>query len=250
MDNLRDLSFHLCSSEGMVGEGCELVERMEFPGIQRLHIKAELHFPFDDRTPAFKRTLFSALSFPDAVHLHLEMYASIDEDHHQCEEGDAYFSCFNEETPRIFRNVGQFPQVEDFHLEINNHNEDRYTIFSIPLNMLPNVKHFTLESNTHLDNGELDDPDEIDLEDELAVPPRVVGRVLPVLETITLDMPDASDVAEWVEKYLKNLKDQGELDGFRELVVMEDVGLDGRRKVSYLGDEALDWCRPLQERTF
>ncbi len=63
---------------------------------------------------------------------------------------------------------------------------------------------------------------------------------------MTLDMLDASVVAEWVEGYLGNLKDRGELDGFCELIVMENDDSDFRRKVSYLGNEALDWCSSIR----
>ncbi len=65
---------------------------------------------------------------------------------------------------------------------------------------------------------------------------------------MTLDMLDASVVAGWVEEYLGNVKDRGELEGFRELVLMEYDDSDFGRKVSYLGDEALDWCSSIRVR--
>ncbi|KLO05557.1 hypothetical protein SCHPADRAFT_910961, partial [Schizopora paradoxa] len=107
--------------------------------------------------------------------------------------------------------------------------------------MLPNVKHFTLESNTRLDIKEPEKPDEIAFENERAVPPRVVGQKLPVLQTVTLDMLDASVAAGWLEEYLGRLKDAGELAGFHELVVMEENENYSRHKVSYPGAEALRW---------
>jgi len=257
MDSLQDFTLNLCSCEETDVERIELFERMEFPRVQRLHILTELHFPFEDRTPAMKRSLFSSLFFPCAVYLHLELGASKYADQDDWGKGETYDFDFIEETydlhfnkeiHRIFRHVGQFSQVNDFHLKIDaplgDHHDfnQGFTKLSIPLNMLPNVSYFTLESNTRLDIEEPDNPDEIAFEDERRVAPRVLGGALPALKTITLDMLDAGVVAEWVGGYLETLKDRGELDGFPELVVMEDGGLDGQRKVSYLGDEALDWC--------
>ncbi len=61
-------------------------------------------------------------------------------------------------------------------------------------------------------------------------------------------MLDANVAAPWAEEYLEHLKDRRELEGFRELVVMEDGSPDGRRKVSYPGNEALDWCKSTASR--
>ncbi len=61
-------------------------------------------------------------------------------------------------------------------------------------------------------------------------------------------MLDANVAVPWAEEYLEHLKDRRELEGFRELVVMEDGGPDGRRKVSYPGNEALDWCKSTASR--
>ncbi len=154
MDNLQDFTFALCCGEEMDGERIELFERIEFPRVQRLHISTELNSPFEDRTPAVKRSLFSSLFFPCATYLHLEFLASIYADQGQWEDDGPHDFHFNKEISRVLRHVDQFSRVRDFHLRILTPLEDHhdvnqgFTKLSIPLDMLPNVKHFTLESNT------------------------------------------------------------------------------------------------------
>lgn len=214
---------------------------------QAFSITIELHFPFDDRSPALKRALFSSLFFPSVVKLNLEL---MDHDHEVDDdpvwEGDVEmkYSYFNKEIPRIFRHIEQFPRVSKFHLKVRSAFSSHRgimsgeTFISIPLNMLPDLKRFTLESDARLEMSE--PPDETNFED--GVPPRVVGDVLPVLDTIVLDLPHAGVVAEWVCDYLQGLRDQ-ERSGFRELIIMKGNASKGRRKVSYLGDYAFEWTR-------
>lgn len=246
MGCLQDVTLVL--KAGLIDYETDIVphEKLELPVIQRLRIKTELPYSTKDTTSACKRSWFSSLFFPGVFSLNLKLSAPNRKDMDTGVDGNY----FNKEITRIFRHVDQFPQVVNFHLQIFSpdgdiHDSTFVTKLSIPLNMLPNVKHFTLKSNMRLDIEEPDDPDEIHYEAERRIAPRVIGEAFPVLETITLDMPDASVAADWVEGYLESLKDHGEWDRFRELVVIEGdkLDVDGCRTASYVGYKALDWCR-------
>lgn len=239
MDHLQELALDLCSCKDIDEVRTELHERLEFLHVHHLQIRTELHLPYDDGTSALKRALFSSLFFPSAVKLELDLKGS------KC-TGETYLleQClhFSKEVICIFRHIDQFPRLDDFRLKIGASLEGKvrvYTDTSIPLNMLASLKHFTLQSNTWLYIKEATD---IVFEEEDRVAPRVVGDVLPVLRTLTLDMLDPRLAECWLGEYLENLRDQDKLDGFGELVVMENDDSGGRRKISYLGREALEWC--------
>jgi len=158
---------------------------------------------------------------------------------------------FNKEVIRLFRHVDQFPCVRNFHFIAcspfgDYHDFDGHTELSIPLNMLPSLQHLTLESNTRFHVKEPDEPDEIVLEDEQRVAPRVVGDALPVLKTITIEMLDPSVIAAWLEDYLGQLKDHGKWDKTFELVIVGDGDADNCRDISRVGEMALKWCRSNQ----
>lgn len=250
MDHLLDFTFTLLSSE-MDVEPIEVPVKMIFSSVQRLHITTELHFPEENPNPAIKSALFSSLFFPSVVKLHLKL---LDYDHDKYlhdpgwEDSDALInSYFNNEIARIFRHVEQFPRVSEFHLRVHpalssyRGSVGGVIYLSVPLDMLPGLKHFTLVSDTGLEMSQPNELDEVNFEDGVP-PPRVVGDVLPVLDTIVLDLPQAGGIADWVCDYLQGLRDQ-ERVGFRELIVMEGNASSGRRKASFLGDDALEWTR-------
>ncbi len=239
LEHLRDLALELRSCEDTNNIGIERFEKMEFTRVQHLEIRTDLELHFDFGTLATKCSLFSSLFFPCAVHLQLELSSFEYLDAIGWMERHMYF---NKEVITIFRHIDQFPRVDNFRLKIYSplrNDYETYTELSIPLNMLASLKHFTLQTNAPLF---IKEPTDIVFEEEDRVAPRVVGDVLPVLRTLTLDMLDPRVAACWVGEYLEDLREQDKLDGFGELVVMENDDSGGRRTVSYLGREALEWC--------
>lgn len=254
MEHLQDFTLDLRSDKVIDHETIDVHERMHFPHVRRLRLKTELHLPYEDRSAALKRALFSSLFFPGVVDLRVEMLGydpfSWDSDESDSEFQDpALDFYFNKEIHRIFRHVDQFPHVNTFLIKLGvEHRGDgdsrRDAVLCVPLNMLFNLKHFTLESTAwrRLEMREPDDPDEIAFEDERRVAKRVVGDVLPVLDTITLDVPYPRVVAGWVGDYLEGVRKEGRA-GLRELIVMEEDESRDRRKVFYIGDDAIEWSR-------
>ncbi|KLO15309.1 hypothetical protein SCHPADRAFT_268610 [Schizopora paradoxa] len=249
MGRLQDLTLSFENASELDGTLLRYRKR-EFPQVRRLKILLEQHLPNDQYTPALVRSLFSSLYFPSVEELVVELignasFFDFKDDVREEEWTDNFY--FNKDIHRLFRHVEQFPNVSSFHLKVisafgNYYTDGGWTELCIPLNVLPSIKHFTLESNTLLDIKEPESPDEINFESERRVPSRVVGEKVPELETVTLDMLDPSAAAEWLGEYLGELKDSGELTGFRELILIEKIGKFNRRRVSYSGEEALEWC--------
>lgn len=251
MNNLRKFILHLLNEEDP--GRFVLHERMEFPQIRHLILRTSLYFPIQVNSRALERSIFSSLFFPGLIQLDLRLLGNYLRDASGLPHTQEFH--FNKGITRIFRHIDQFPRVESFHLDVlssidDHHDSDARSELCFPLNMLPSVKHFSLRSNTRFEIKESDDPDEILFEDERAVAPRVVGNAFPVLETVNLDLLDASVVARWLGEYLRNVQDRGKWDEFREFVIAEPDGTDdvGRRKVTYLGDKALAWCEDMMSR--
>ncbi|KLO15323.1 hypothetical protein SCHPADRAFT_995932 [Schizopora paradoxa] len=249
MVHLQDLTLSLETASEM-DDTMVLYVKREFPRVRRLKIELKQNLPNDQFSSALVRSLFSSLYFPTADELIVELsgndalFVINDGEWEERWMNNCYF---NKDIYRLFRHFEQFPKVSSFRLKVvsafgNYHDDKGWTELCIPLDMLPNVKHFTLESNTRLDIVEPENPDEITFENEWRVPPRVVGEKVPVLETVTSDMLDPSVAAEWLEEYLGKLKDAGKFTGFRELVVMEETDYLSQHEASYPGVEALEWC--------
>ncbi|KLO08065.1 hypothetical protein SCHPADRAFT_932008 [Schizopora paradoxa] len=224
----------------------EVLERFEFPQVRRLKITTTLSYLKEDINTSLKRIIFSSLFFPGAVEFHLELNGGDLSDF----EYDSYFEIrgirdydFNKEINRIFRHVDQFPLVEFFSLDISSPIGDRRSRVSIPFNMLPSLKRFVFDSNTSFTIEEPEDPDEIYYEEENMVAPRVVGDVLPVLESMTFRLRAGKPavIAGWVGQYLRGLKEGGRWNELLELVVM-GYGASDLGKMSYVGEKALEWC--------
>ncbi|KLO08086.1 hypothetical protein SCHPADRAFT_1001188 [Schizopora paradoxa] len=247
MGNLRDLTLKLSNAERPIHFAARKL--LVIPQVRHLKIETAFNIRIKDRSRRIERSIFSFLFFPNLVHLRLDLEgtdyyhelkkANLDEEH-----TSRFY--FKEEINRIFSYINQFPKVESLYFNIitpfgDLHNSKVRAEVAIPLNMLPSLKDFTLQSNTRFDIVEPDDPDDIFPDEEQAVAPRVVGNAFPILDSVTLDMFDISVVAKWLGDYLEKIKYRGKWDEFRELAIMERVGLD-LRKSSYPGDEALKWC--------
>ncbi len=74
---------------------------------------------------------------------------------------------------------------------------------------------------------------------------------MPALETITVEIPAErpEGVTKWIREFLREQKERGEREAFRELVriiIHEDGPADNRSKEKaterYVGDAAWEWC--------
>lgn len=185
---------------------------MVFRNVQRLEVDLEQHLPINLTTPALTRALFSSMYFPEATGLVVNFKGTVyvldcSSEHQKSNT----FYCY-QAVSRIFRHVDRFPRVSKLHLKIESAfgESDAHAELSIPLSMLPSLQPLTLESDgptTIIKEPET--PDEIGFDEEFAIPPRVVGKVMPTLETVTLDAEDDSVAAAWLAKYLEYLKDRG-----------------------------------------
>ncbi|KLO08076.1 hypothetical protein SCHPADRAFT_622463 [Schizopora paradoxa] len=115
--------------------------------------------------------------------------------------------------------------------------------------MLPNLKCFVFDSNTRFTIEEPEDPDEIYYEEENIVAPRVVGDVLPVVDSMTFSLQAGSPtvIAGWVGEYFAGLKEGGRWNEQLKLVVMGYSAL-GWGSDSYVGEKALEWCDDLLQK--
>ncbi|KLO08087.1 hypothetical protein SCHPADRAFT_944742 [Schizopora paradoxa] len=228
MVNLRDFTVKFLDTDKFP----RFIPMTEFPHIQQLKMKTTRHA----RNKGGKladgwRPVFFSLFFPNLIHLQLDV-----EGKGCLSWGDETFY-FNEEMNRIFSQANQYPKVQSFYLKIVSQldydGECKVpTELAIPLNMLPSLKDLTIQCNTRFDMV-----DDVESKEE-------VGDVLPILNTVTLDVLDASDVAKWLGEYLEEMKDRGKWDEFRELTIMERGGKDFQ-KTTYPRDKALKWCKDM-----
>ncbi|KLO04811.1 hypothetical protein SCHPADRAFT_744550 [Schizopora paradoxa] len=252
MGNLQDLAVEFLSTESF--HSFTVHERVEFPQVQRLKIKTAFTLRAVDGNMAFKSSIFNAISFPNAVRFQLEIegleYRYSIRDQLGVESSPNFY--FHKEIYRIFRHIHQFPRVEKFYLNISSpKGGDRErkvrAKLALPLNMLPSLKDFTFRCNTCFDLSEPDDGDEVLLDHVRVIPPRVVGDAFPALNTVTLDVFEASVVARWLGEYLMEMKGRGKWDEFRKLMITEHVGKD-LRTTTIPGDDALQWCKNTSDR--
>ncbi|KLO18198.1 hypothetical protein SCHPADRAFT_899994 [Schizopora paradoxa] len=182
------------------------------------------------------------MSFPNAVDLHVKVCGDVRKTYP--EDDEAYLS-LSEEVDSIIQYDTQFPRVERFRLEAIGLNigaaDDVYSMeaqrgpisLSVPLALLPDVKHFALSSNGHPDPSEL----------------WVSGAPLPVpaLETISIEIIKSAawDVGRFVEGLLTKQKQRGEWEAFCELTVKDNnPKSEGcTRMKAYARDDALEWCK-------
>ncbi|KLO18163.1 hypothetical protein SCHPADRAFT_886429 [Schizopora paradoxa] len=247
MVSLKTLFLTLETADG--DENPTLHEKMVFSNVTNLSISLEEHLPVDLSTPALTRALFSSMYFPLATELRVTFTGNayiFDSDYDEKEHFNFY--C-NKAISRIFRHVDQFPLVKELYLGIKTEFEvsGAYAELSVPLLMLPSLKSLTLESDGRTIIKEPEHIDETEFDNGLiAMPPRVFGKTLPLLATVSLDILDES-VALWLGDYLKSLKESegGGWNDFRELAVWEaDDDLDDGNlyQSTFSRDEALDWC--------
>ncbi len=215
---------------------------LKLPSVKRLILEFEADSPSDSLAGLLKTVLFRSLSFPGAHELHVKMYVVDFAKERSLDTNDerAHVS-LNKEMAHIFSNISQFPLVERFVLGVFGvapAHEDEGTRnlkkglsgeLSIPLDFLPSVKHFTLQSNAELLIAAVEDIERVY---DLGLPVlRKPSDMLPALETITIDMPEAALAATWVSDILRRQKERpGGWGEFRKLVVVTDDGGDSERR--------------------
>jgi len=246
---LEDFTLKLDScSDGLVEPSeSQQYERTELPSIRHLRIETERESVHDSDSSLVKCSLFSSLFFPGAVDLHVKLSGEVTKFYL---EADYATLDLEEEIMQIFQNAEQFPCVRSFCLESCGiydgppntsywiDSQQGYIEIFIPFNMLPNAKHFKLQSNRWTKVME-----------EREIEGRVPGDTLPTLETITIETPPDSPlsfVKSRIGDFLRKQKDRGEWGEFRELVVVNGNVADDirKKKVSetYVGDTVLEWC--------
>ncbi len=73
------------------------------------------------------------------------------------------------------------------------------------------------------------------------------GYFYPSLETITLDVIESSCIGNWIGELLREQKERGEWEEFRELLVKEKrSGVMNK----YVGDAAISWCENAAKNPF
>ncbi|KLO18199.1 hypothetical protein SCHPADRAFT_936460 [Schizopora paradoxa] len=190
------------------------------------------------------KPFFSSLSFPKARDLHVKLLGYISK------EMETPVSLYME-VGCVLQHSMQYPRVERFRLEAIDINigptetayrfkaRQGYFAFSIPLSLLPSLKHFTLRSNNYY------------LADVRDVSKTPKGKSLhaPALETITVQIAlfAIAPTASLVEDILTNQKERCEWGKFRELVVIDDSQANGENGGKamrvHTGDSALEWCK-------
>ncbi|KLO08089.1 hypothetical protein SCHPADRAFT_1001190 [Schizopora paradoxa] len=250
ISNLQDLAVELLNAKNYP---FLVLEKLEFPRVQRLKIKTTLKLEATDGIMAIKRSIFSSLFFPNAIEIQLQIEGCDDKSgpgsYHEAE--GAFILHFNKEICCIFRHIHQFPRLERLYLEISPWDDSErdckvHAKLALPLNMLPNLKDLTLRCNTRFDISEPDVRDGIFYRQK---PPRVVGNAFPALNTVTFDVDvrEASSAARWLGEYLVEMRGRGKWDEFRELKVVERVGKD-LKTTTFPGDDALQWCKNIIAR--
>ncbi len=111
-------------------------ERTELPSVRHLKVEME-NVPFSNSS-SLKYSLFSSLFFPGAIDLHIRLWGN--------KHG------LGEDALCMFRDVEQFARVERFHFEVYGP-EGRGSLALRawpPLDLIPRLKHFTVQTNTPL----------------------------------------------------------------------------------------------------
>ncbi|KLO18193.1 hypothetical protein SCHPADRAFT_993798 [Schizopora paradoxa] len=206
------------------------------------HLKIEMESQWPEWIDVFK-PFFSNMSFPNAVDLHVKLCGYVSKTYP--EEDEAYLG-LSREVESIIQHDTQFPRVERFWLEAIGLNigdaNDVYSMeaqqgeisLSVPLALLPNIKHFTLSSNGRPN-------------------PRGFSRCtsgaplpVPALETISIQIIKlaARKTGYYVKDLLTKQKKRGEWGEFIELIVKDnDSTSKGRINMkTYAKDDALEWC--------
>ncbi len=171
----------------------------------------------------FSAPLFSSLLFPGAVNFRVRLNGELAK---VTREDDCAVLCLDPEMTSIFRNVEQFARVERFHLEAYASNRiTKYDaiILQIPLDVLPDVKHLTLQSNMYMELG--------------------TRATFTALHTINIDAPESWHIGYWAGSVLNMQKERGEWEEFRELLVRDEADSIWQR---YAGDAALEWGKGLR----
>ncbi|KLO18196.1 hypothetical protein SCHPADRAFT_925352 [Schizopora paradoxa] len=222
-------------------------EQVEFPSVRRLKIGVDITTQWSEsRLTDFLKSFFSSLSFPGAVDFHLTLGAIVT---NLTSEASVFLS---EELESIIQHNTQFPNVNRFCLEANylpvglaapdslysKRAQQAPIFFDFPLALLPTVKHFSFYSNGSQYASLLKDS--------------VSGEPLrvPTLETITIHIKTADGVraaAELIKSILREQKERGDWEKFRELAVM-NYSRAGEKEANevmkvYIGEDALKWCK-------
>ncbi|KLO18201.1 hypothetical protein SCHPADRAFT_925357 [Schizopora paradoxa] len=190
---------------------------------------------------------FSSLFFPEATSLHVKLSGFVERMRYADDMEATLFLC--SEVGCIFQHSAQYPRVERFRLEAIGLNigpayidaRQSSIMFTIPLLLLPSLKHFTLRSNGHYQA--LDSINEKDYKSSTGKPLHT-----PALETITVQIISfaARSTAWLVKGILTNQTKRSEWDKFRELVVIDDrqANVNGGMAMKvHSGESALDWCK-------
>ncbi|KLO15326.1 hypothetical protein SCHPADRAFT_927252 [Schizopora paradoxa] len=248
MTSLEILALKLQYPAGIVDANQEF-ERLELR-VRQLKVDADFGLP---RAPV--RKLFSALLFPEATFLGIEISGT---GRQRYSNGNIVTLDVSEAMAAIIQHDEQFLLVTQFLLRVHSA-VDRivdnltgmvelktgYIFLPVLIDKLPSLKDLFLDSNEHL-SFNIPGPHSGDPTVETVYRTSIVH--LPTLETINvvIHFPTSADgFAQFFNEILHRQKERGEWGTFRELIVTTDkqMAYGGRRETAtYAGDAALAWC--------
>ncbi|KLO15330.1 hypothetical protein SCHPADRAFT_995937 [Schizopora paradoxa] len=259
LKSIEDLALKLKISRAADHTSTQVFEKTTELCVRRLRVEVAIG---SQSTTSFLRSLFSPLTFPNAVSLEVRftgavasIYTRYYDYGEEVEIEDGPMLLAAEETNCILHHDGQFPLVERFSLDvtgdvdIDRNPESWYDLqrgkiyLDVPINKLPNLKHLQMCCNGNLSPS---------------FPGWVYGGPvadwtsairLPALETINIVIycpGTAYGFAALIKEILHRQREQRKWETFRELSVttVDRSAVPGRRTVSatYGGVAAQAWC--------